>query len=41
MVNAYFQNEVVYLIVRHLETDPGKGYIDNVSTSRHEPTRDG
>ncbi len=31
MVNAYYQNEVVYLIVRHLGTDPGKGYIDNVS----------
>jgi hypothetical protein len=30
MVNVYYQNEVVYLLVRHLGTDPGKGYIDNV-----------
>lgn len=30
MVNAYYQDEVLYLMVRHLGTDPGKGYIENV-----------
>jgi hypothetical protein len=33
MVQVYFENEVVYISVRHLGTDPGKGYIEDVIAS--------
>ncbi len=33
MLPVYYQNEVVYLAVRHLATDPGKGYIEDVTAS--------